>query len=92
MKFENGTYVPDIGPDARLKIDNTGAIALANANGPTKRTKHLDVRYHYIQQQVQRKVFAIDHVNTENQLADPFTKTLGKNKLMDFADRIGFAT
>jgi hypothetical protein len=36
-----------------LRIDNSGAIAMSTANGPTRRSKHIDIQYHFINEQVQ---------------------------------------
>jgi hypothetical protein len=49
-------------PITAISVDNTGAIAMANAEGPTKRTKHIDVQHHYVQQQVAAGVIKLRHV------------------------------
>lgn len=59
-----------------LKIDNKGAIDVAHATGPTKRTKHIDFKYHYIQQQVRRKELRLEQVATDEQRSDSLTKRL----------------
>jgi hypothetical protein len=54
--YHNGVVITDERPDVALYVDNKGAIDMAHAHGPTKRTNHLDVRHHYLQQCVARKV------------------------------------
>ncbi|PNX84698.1 putative copia-type protein, partial [Trifolium pratense] len=40
------------------------------------RTKHIDIRHHFIRDLVEDKIVTLEHVATENQLADLFTKAL----------------
>ena len=51
-KYHEGTIIKDNLNDLLLLTDNKGAFDIAHTNGPSKRTKHLDVRHHYIQQQL----------------------------------------
>lgn len=59
-------------------VDNQAAIKLANSNEHHKRTKHMDVRFHYIRGVAKRKEISIFYVNTKLQLADILTKPLTK--------------
>ena len=57
--------------------DNNGSLALAaNPGGEHQRSKHIDVRYHYIRQRVELKELATLKVGTKHQLADFLTKAL----------------
>jgi hypothetical protein len=58
-----------------LRIDNKGAVDMASASGPTKRTKHIDVKNHYIQQ-IKPNILTLVQVPSSEQKADIFTKTL----------------
>jgi hypothetical protein len=40
------------------------------------RNKHIDVRFHFVQDAIRRKVVTLYHVNTERMLANMFTKPL----------------
>ena len=53
--YHDGEIVEDTRNDLKLLVDNKGAYDIANSYGPLKRTKHLDVRHHYIQEQVNQK-------------------------------------
>lgn len=88
--YHQGIIVKDTRPEAQICVDNTGAIALASARGPTKRTKHLDVRYHYIQDKVADKTLTLKQVPTTQQIADPLTKPVGRASLNKFEQDIGF--
>jgi hypothetical protein len=59
-----------------LRIDNKGAVDMASASGLTKRTKHIDVKYHYIQQQIKSNILTLVQVPSSEQKADIFTKAL----------------
>ncbi|GJW33876.1 retrovirus-related pol polyprotein from transposon TNT 1-94 [Tanacetum coccineum] len=59
-----------------LYCDNKSAIALCCNNVQHSRSKHIDVRYHFIKEQVENAVVELYFVRTEYQLADIFTKAL----------------
>nr|GEV90283.1 integrase, catalytic region, zinc finger, CCHC-type, peptidase aspartic, catalytic [Tanacetum cinerariifolium] len=45
------------------------------------RSKHIDIRYHFIKENVENEVIELYFVNTEYQLADIFTKALGRERI-----------
>ncbi|GJS25148.1 retrotransposon protein, putative, ty1-copia subclass [Tanacetum coccineum] len=59
-----------------LYYDNKSAIALCCNNIHHSRSKHIDVRYHFIKEQVKNGVIELYFVWTEYHLADIFTKVL----------------
>nr|GEX25455.1 ribonuclease H-like domain-containing protein [Tanacetum cinerariifolium] len=59
-----------------LYYDNKSAIALCCNNVHHSRAKHIDVRYHFIKEQVENGIVNLYFVRTEYQLADIFTKPL----------------
>ncbi|GJS54239.1 hypothetical protein Tco_0627601 [Tanacetum coccineum] len=59
-----------------LYCDNKSAIALCCNNVQHSRSKHIDVRYHFIKEQVENGVVELYFFRTEYQLADIFTKAL----------------
>ncbi|GJS56945.1 hypothetical protein Tco_0651729 [Tanacetum coccineum] len=59
-----------------LYCDNKSAIALCCNNVQHSRAKHIDVRYHFIKEQVENGIMELYFVQTEYQLADIFTKPL----------------
>ena len=74
---------------AKLLVDNQSAITLSKNPIHHNRTKHIDTRYHFVRQCVEDKKIEIDFVRTKDQLADIFTKALGKMKFLEMRDRIG---
>ena len=70
-----------------LYEDNQGALLMANAKRPTKRTRHVDVKYFVIQQWVENDLLTLEHIATADNYADAITKSLGRNlqyRHMDF--------
>nr|GEW65666.1 ribonuclease H-like domain-containing protein [Tanacetum cinerariifolium] len=53
------------------------------------RTKHIDVRYHFIKEQVEKGIVELLFVGTEYQLADLFTKALPKDRFKYLIRRLG---
>ncbi|GKE72104.1 hypothetical protein Tco_1534145 [Tanacetum coccineum] len=61
---------------SHLYCDNKSAIALCCNNVQHSRSKHIDVRYHFIKEQVKNGVVELYFISTEYQLEDIFTKPL----------------
>jgi hypothetical protein len=59
-----------------LLCDNKSAIKLANNPVQHSRTKHIDIRHHFLRDHEAKGDIELFHVSTENQLADIFTKPL----------------
>jgi len=57
--------------------DNQAAIALSKDPVNHSRTKHIDVRYHYIRQLVASGLTTVDYIPSRDMLADILTKPLG---------------
>nr|GEU80169.1 hypothetical protein [Tanacetum cinerariifolium] len=63
-----------------LYCDNRSAIALCCNNVQHSRSKHIDIRHHFIQGQVEKGVVKLYSVTTNYQLADIFTKALPRER------------
>lgn len=63
-----------------LYIDNQSAIRLVKNAEFHKRTKHIDVRHHFIREKYEDGVFQLQYKETKDQLADIFTKPLPKER------------
>lgn len=64
--------------------DNQGAIALAKNPIKHQRSKHVDIKYHFIRDEITKENLVIDYVPSENNVADMFTKPVSKIKLQVF--------
>ena len=60
--------------------DNESAVKLTNNPVQHSRTKHIDVRHHFIRDHQQKGDIYIDSVGTDDQLAHIFTKPLDKKR------------
>ncbi|GJS12636.1 hypothetical protein Tco_0407108 [Tanacetum coccineum] len=69
--------------------DNKSAIALCCNNVQHSRSKHIDIRFHFIKEQVENGVVELYFVNTEYQLADIFTKALGREIIKFLINKLG---
>lgn len=70
--------------------DNQPAIdLLRKPPGADTRTKHMDVRYHYIRQEVDRGAIKVVKIPTEHQAADGLTKPLDRTKHANFKALFG---
>jgi hypothetical protein len=58
--------------------DNQGALALARNPVHHKRTKHIDVKYHFIREQLAKKILSLVYCPSQKNVADIMTKPLGK--------------
>nr|GEZ76295.1 hypothetical protein [Tanacetum cinerariifolium] len=63
-----------------LYCDNRSAIALCCNNVQHSRSKHIDIRHHFIREQIEKVVVELYFVTTDYQLADIFTKVLPKER------------
>lgn len=69
--------------------DNAGAISISEYQGSQpERSKHIDVRYHYIRELIKSKQITVQKINTTQNVADMFTKALGKDKHSTFTHAI----
>nr|GFA31282.1 Gag-Pol polyprotein [Tanacetum cinerariifolium] len=72
-----------------MYCDNKSAIALCCNNVQHSRSKHIDIRYHFIKEQVEQGMIKLYFVNTEYQLADLFTKALGRDRIEFLTNKLG---
>ncbi|GJY01403.1 retrovirus-related pol polyprotein from transposon TNT 1-94 [Tanacetum coccineum] len=72
-----------------MYCDNKSAIALCCNNVQHSRSKHIDIRFHFIKEHVENGVIELYFVNTEYQLADIFTKALGRERIEFLINKLG---
>ncbi|KAK6158859.1 hypothetical protein DH2020_006173 [Rehmannia glutinosa] len=69
--------------------DNTSAIAITHNPVLHSRTKHIDVRYHFIRDHVEKKDITLEYISTDKQLADIFTKPLCESRFEELKNELG---
>ena len=55
------------------------------------RSKHIEMRYHFIRDLVQRGALKLQYIRTDEQIADILTKPLSASKFVYFRDKLGMA-
>ena len=63
-----------------LLCDNESVVKLTNNPVQHSRTKHIDIRHHFIRDHQQKGDISIENVGIDDQSADIFTKPLDENK------------
>ena len=63
-----------------LYVDNKATISLIKNPVLHDRSKHIEIRFHYIRECADRGLIKIDFIRTEEQLGDIFTKSLARIK------------
>jgi hypothetical protein len=71
-----------------LKIDNQSAIQLSKNLVFHDRSKHIDVKYHYIRECVEEGRVDVEPVDTKFQLADILTKALGRDQFVQLRSKL----
>jgi hypothetical protein len=72
-----------------LRVDNKSAIDLRKNPVHHDRSKHIEVKYHYIRECVEKGKIVLEQISTRDQLADIMTKSLGRVLFQELRDRIG---
>nr|GFC94032.1 retrovirus-related Pol polyprotein from transposon TNT 1-94 [Tanacetum cinerariifolium] len=72
-----------------MYYDSKAAIAISCNPVQHSRTKHIDVRYHFIKEKVEKGIVELFFVGTEYQLADLFTKALSEDRFKYLIKRLG---
>jgi hypothetical protein len=72
-----------------LHVDNQSAIAIAKNPEFHDRTKHIDVRYHFLRQVVKDRTVELCYTPTGDQVADALTKGLPPALFNKFRDAMG---
>jgi hypothetical protein len=84
-----GELVGDAPLKVKLHVDNMSAIALSRNPVHHERSKHIDVKYHYIRECIEDDKVDVSHVSTDGQLADILTKALGRVKFIEMRLKLG---
>ncbi|GKF97688.1 hypothetical protein Tco_0293509, partial [Tanacetum coccineum] len=72
-----------------MHCDNKSAIALCCNNVQHSRSKHIDIRHHFIRKQVENRVVGLYFVETNYQLEDILTKALPRERFEFLLPRLG---
>ena len=82
---ELGINVPPI----HVAGDNQGSLFIGSNPVTEKRSKHINIQYHYIWQCLEEKKISLYFVEGSKNSVDMFTKNLGKVKFLEFRSKLG---
>ena len=71
-----------------IYVDNQGAIALSKNQIVNNRSKHIDVKYHFVREHVINEKIKLIYIRTDENLADILTKPCSKVKLLKFKSKL----
>ena len=69
--------------------DNQGAIAVAHNPVNHKRTKHIDVKYHYVRDAVESGMIELRYCRSSDMVADALTKALARDQFEGLRAQMG---
>ena len=73
----------------QISGDNQGSIFIAQNPVTEKRSKHVDIWYHYIREVIERGLVEVNYIPGEDNPADLLTKNLGRVKFEKFRSMYG---
>ena len=74
-----------------IQSDNQGSMALAVNPLGHNRSKHIDIQYHFVQEQLAWDIISLSYISTNDMAADGLTKALPKNLFQMFKRQLGLS-
>ncbi|PKU62682.1 Retrovirus-related Pol polyprotein from transposon TNT 1-94 [Dendrobium catenatum] len=71
-----------------IYCDNTSAMAIAKNPVFHARTKHVEIDYHFIRQQISSGQIALEHISSTDQIADIFTKPFAISRFNELRHKL----
>jgi hypothetical protein len=81
-----------IGKVTQIWCDSSNSIKIANNLVFHAQTKHIEVHYHFIREKLLIGEIELNHIPISDQVADIFTKPLGKQKFLLFQKALGLCS
>ena len=74
-----------------IHCDNQSCVKLSENPMFHYRSKHMEMRYHYLRDMVQKGAIRLQYISTDEQITDALTKPLSATKFAYFRDKLGMA-
>jgi hypothetical protein len=74
-----------------IHCDNQSCLKLTENPVFHDRSKHIEMKYHFIRDMVQRRTIKLQYIRTDEQITDILTKPLSLGKFVYFRDKLGMA-
>lgn len=84
----NDVFDLNIIKPVKIYEDNNGAIAIGKFGNFTKNSKHIEIQYHFINENYQSGNIDIVKIDTRKNLADLLTKSLDRKKFIEIRKAI----
>ena len=81
--------VPSIREAVPVYCDNTGAVAQAKEPRSHQKSKHVLRRFHLIREIIERGDVTLERVDSQDNIADPFTKALTQQQFDRHLEKMG---
>ena len=88
VRYQLHDYMVDLGC-VPILCDNTSAINLSKNLVQHARTKHIEVRHHFLRDRVTKGDFELIFIEIAKQLADIFTKPLSEDRFCSIRRELG---
>jgi hypothetical protein len=72
-----------------IHCDNQSCVKLIENPIFDDRSKHIEIKYHYIREMVERRAVELQYTSTDEQIANILTKPLSRVKYEYFRDKLG---
>ena len=72
-----------------IREDNQGAIAMAKNPVGHKRTKHIDIKHHFIREAIHAGTIVLEYCQTNQMIADILTKPLPRTQFENLREKLG---
>ncbi|KAI3821487.1 hypothetical protein L1987_09055 [Smallanthus sonchifolius] len=72
-----------------MMIDNTATMSITNNPVKHSKTKHIEIRHHFIRDCEEKKLIELVKVHTDNKFADLFTKAFDRSRFEFLTQMIG---
>ena len=79
----------DASDPVHIWTDSTAALAYAKDPKYHGRTKHIEMKYHYVRSMIEKKRVALQHISTSLMVADPLTKPISKELFLAHVRTLG---